>query len=427
MSIYQPTSGLGWIDFSDSDKQKVLKVIELLKPDGTVDELGVGVVRNSMSDAMFSGITTIMTRAKYYFIVPRILHSYLRLKHKPDSVKEYLRIQENEIMNELTVKYLKEKTLEKERIIGYTIAKENLNLSKNRFKELYRKPSTTYWNGIRTFGIYKGQLSLANFLYSIEKNKSNKIHTGYLADEGDTSDDRDSDHDGYFHFALPDYDVNWRKNLTISLTSEEGDYLLQQILDTQKDSLLGNVLTNKQWVKDFLKARKFEDLCDMPFVSKLPSETQSIMFTAKDFWKIMRGAHIRYNIILHSRHGSSAFVRKCNGMWKEWVNEMKRFKWKKFNIELLWEVTKSHSRVNHFTERFINNWITMISSGNFNSSRLDAIVEKQEKDNKLSRSKLKPDNDEKYKGWVGIDNMEFRFDNAKIIVNDIMIAGEEDA
>ncbi|MBK7446214.1 MAG: hypothetical protein IPJ45_09360 [Ignavibacteria bacterium] len=45
MSIYQPTSGLGWIDFSDSDKQKVLKVIELLKPDGTVDELGVGVVR----------------------------------------------------------------------------------------------------------------------------------------------------------------------------------------------------------------------------------------------------------------------------------------------------------------------------------------------------------------------------------------------
>lgn len=60
-------------------------------------------------------------------------------------------------------------------------------------------------------------------------------------------------------------------------------------------------------------------------------------------------------------------------------------------------------------------------------ARLDAIVEKQEKDNKLSRSKLKPDNDEKYKGWVGIDNMEFRFDNAKIIVNDIMIAGEEDA
>lgn len=116
----------------------------------------------------------------------RILHSYLRLKHKPDSVTGSFRIQENEIMNELTVKYLKEKTLEKERIIGYTIAKENLNLSKNRFKELYRKPSTTYWNGIRTFGIYKGQLSLANFLYSIEKNKSNKIHTGYLADEGDT-------------------------------------------------------------------------------------------------------------------------------------------------------------------------------------------------------------------------------------------------
>ncbi|MBS1551911.1 MAG: hypothetical protein JST15_07575 [Bacteroidetes bacterium] len=218
MSNYQPTSGLGWIDFSDSDKQKVLKVLELLKPEGTVDELGVGVVRNSMSDAMFPGITTIMTRAKYYFIVPRILHSYLRLKHKPDSVKEYLRSQENEIMNELIKKYYDENTLSEERIIGHDIGLENMGLHKSRYKELQRKPSSIYWNGIRTYGIYKGQLSLANFLYAIEKKKTTKFDSGYRADEGDTSDDRDSKHDGYFPFYLPDYNDNWRKNLNISLT-----------------------------------------------------------------------------------------------------------------------------------------------------------------------------------------------------------------
>ncbi len=34
MSEYQPTPTLGWIDFSDNDRQKVLKVIELLKREG---------------------------------------------------------------------------------------------------------------------------------------------------------------------------------------------------------------------------------------------------------------------------------------------------------------------------------------------------------------------------------------------------------
>ena len=130
MNAYKPESGIGWIDFSDADKQKVMKVLEMLKPNGTVDELGVGVVRNSLSDAMFKGITTIMTRAKYYFIIPRILHSYLRLKHKPESVKEYLRTQENEIMNELTRKYDDTGTLIEENIIGYTYGLDNFNLSK---------------------------------------------------------------------------------------------------------------------------------------------------------------------------------------------------------------------------------------------------------------------------------------------------------
>ena len=105
MEEYQPTSGHGWIHFSAKDKEKVMKVIEMLKPEGTVDELGVGVVRNSLSDAMFKGIITKMTRAKYFFIVPRILHTYLSLKVKTITIREYLRRQENEIIHELSKKY----------------------------------------------------------------------------------------------------------------------------------------------------------------------------------------------------------------------------------------------------------------------------------------------------------------------------------
>lgn len=126
MSDYQPSSSLGWIDFSDNDRQKVLKVIELLKGEGTVDELGIGVIRNSLSDAMFPGITTIMTRAKYYFIVPRILHDFKTEKPAKITAKEYLRRKENEIMNELAIKY---DYSEDEKIMGISVAKQNRDVA----------------------------------------------------------------------------------------------------------------------------------------------------------------------------------------------------------------------------------------------------------------------------------------------------------
>ena len=38
---------LGWIDFSKEEREKVLDVINLLSEDGAVDELGIGIIRDS--------------------------------------------------------------------------------------------------------------------------------------------------------------------------------------------------------------------------------------------------------------------------------------------------------------------------------------------------------------------------------------------
>ena len=61
---------LGWIDFSRSDRDKVLNVLELLSEQGTLDELGIAPIRDGFADIFFPGTSTIQTRAKYFFIVP---------------------------------------------------------------------------------------------------------------------------------------------------------------------------------------------------------------------------------------------------------------------------------------------------------------------------------------------------------------------
>src|SRR5690349_7212754 len=68
-------SAFAWLDFSESDRKKAQDVIDLFREKGTVDELGVGTIRDAIGDLLFPGTSTIMTRARYYLFVPWI---YLR-------------------------------------------------------------------------------------------------------------------------------------------------------------------------------------------------------------------------------------------------------------------------------------------------------------------------------------------------------------
>jgi hypothetical protein len=63
-------ASIGWIDFSPAHRERVGTILELLKPEGMVDELGIGSIRDAVADNLFPGISTIQTRAKYFFIVP---------------------------------------------------------------------------------------------------------------------------------------------------------------------------------------------------------------------------------------------------------------------------------------------------------------------------------------------------------------------
>ena len=61
---------LGWIDFSKTERNKILSVLDLLSQDGTLDELGIAPVRDGFANLFFPGTSTIQTRAKYFFLVP---------------------------------------------------------------------------------------------------------------------------------------------------------------------------------------------------------------------------------------------------------------------------------------------------------------------------------------------------------------------
>lgn len=69
---------LGWIDFSKTERSKILSVLDLLSENGTLDELGIAAVRDGFSNLFFPGTSTIQTRAQCLRMYLKIiLQSYV--------------------------------------------------------------------------------------------------------------------------------------------------------------------------------------------------------------------------------------------------------------------------------------------------------------------------------------------------------------
>ncbi|NMD42124.1 MAG: hypothetical protein GYA86_02290 [Firmicutes bacterium] len=65
-------SHFGWIDFAEDDRRRMLDVVRLFQEQETLDELGVGTIRDAFSEHFFPGTSTIQTRARYMLFIPWI-------------------------------------------------------------------------------------------------------------------------------------------------------------------------------------------------------------------------------------------------------------------------------------------------------------------------------------------------------------------
>ena len=66
------TSAFAWLDYSDGERRRMLEVIDLFREKGTVDEIGIGSIRDTFADRFFPAISTIQSRARYFLFIPWI-------------------------------------------------------------------------------------------------------------------------------------------------------------------------------------------------------------------------------------------------------------------------------------------------------------------------------------------------------------------
>lgn len=420
-------SSLGWIDFSSEHRDRVKTVLDLLATPGVVDELGIGIIRDAFADLLFPGISTIQTRAKYFLIVPRIMKDYELLSDRQRnslSLADYLYRQEIQCRIRLVQKYGKKESLG---IIG-------VSFGTREDREVQRQPSSVYWNGLRAFGILKTDLSLAEFGHRYRGNRS-RLRMLLEQTREERGDDSDADDIALSPITRPPNAEDWLDHLTITLSVEEGEFLHQLMAATQPDSLLGQIMMEDRALREFLALREnatFDELADLPFVNNLAdSRLRQIVRFAKLFWDLLFGAHIRYNYLLQERFGEETLRREFARQWSDWLRQMRTFPWNEWDTGIMWEMVISNDgQIKTYTREFINKWIELARRLSSNNSDFDDCVIKQERANKRTRARLRPDNrDEEVRDWIGIRALNFRLPQVRRIVNDIHRAetGKADA
>ena len=79
---------LTWLDLTASDRDKMRRVLDLFKEQGTLDEMGLGSPRDVLSDALFPGTSSTQTRLRYVLFIPWL---YRRLEDRKVRAAEVAR------------------------------------------------------------------------------------------------------------------------------------------------------------------------------------------------------------------------------------------------------------------------------------------------------------------------------------------------
>lgn len=390
---------LGWIDFSRTERNKVLSVLDLLLEgeEGSLDELGIGPVRDGFANRFFPGTTTLQRRAKYFFLVPYILKD---LEHEsetdPRSVLHLLDERERECAEQLL------KGKDTDGIIG--------SISLKKGKWVKQTPTDIYWSGLRSYGIFtsEGGISLNEYIRAVCMQKQEKADIVKSGNRNDQTEEKDADDNSAGGLSpiqfwnIPTYKRNWKKNLSIKLTPKEGAFLKKQIIGRYPDSMLAYVL--KEEITDFLRYRCFQDLNGL--ISRFPKEMQKVYqlaFDFAEFYYILR--FVYFMAVLNNRDAVEE--------WKLTPPDMKNIA-AKVDLE---QIFKALLIPEGSLTRFLRKSKELMLNDDFEG--MNNEIRERARAVRANRGKAADEGASDTKKWNSGGKLSYRFERAYTIIHDI--------
>ena len=303
---------LGWVDYSRQERETIKELLKVLGESSSLDELGVGIVRDSISDLLYPGTSVLHTRAKYYILVPELFKKAMKSGLTTGSEVRRLIDSDQDAISRALRRAIDEETGTKAAgIIGG-----------RSDRAVKMKPTRIYWNALRTTGILcNPSLSYddaCSAVASYNKKKQNIELKTESDDEGGDALDALSGSINIFNAPCNQTIENYLQDPTLYLTKDEAVYLKEQFLHVpiMKDTLMEYCLkTNTTFA-----GQPLEQIDALPDMS---AELKNRLMLAKEFANFIYGAYIVYNLLFWENGGDYATddvkenIEERYKLWKE--------------------------------------------------------------------------------------------------------------
>ena len=221
-------STLSWLDSSESERRAIMELVSALSEQGTLDELGIGSVRDTIAEFLFPGTSTIQTRARYFLFIPWILQM---VEAAPGANSDRR-------ARELQLRLCD--ALDKAHGVGAGV------IGRQARGALRRWPSSIYWVGLERWGIRREVARRAPFEGGRRGRPTLREVTWAPAEPVEDLGYESGDKEPGRWAKLPQEPEDFPDKASFDLTPEEGRFLRDCIELRHPQSYLAHILREGQ-------------------------------------------------------------------------------------------------------------------------------------------------------------------------------------
>ena len=374
-----PPAVFAWLDYSEADQRRAREIIAMFSQQESRDELGLGRIRDALSDTLFPGTSVLLTRARYFLFVPWLFREGARHGYHGARLSSWVDQQERRLIGALR------DGGDLEGLIGRNVGVAVQNL-----------PSGIYWNSLRRFGILRHQGTEAQAVGLRQISRPMGEETEFLErSDAVWAPSIPGPPDDFFSLSRCDF----------ALKHDEATWLAERIVDAVPDTLL-QFLVAKGNRPEATARYAWEN----PDAAVTTGRVRNALDEARRFAVAMHGAALLYNVLLAERAGKLGLLEHEErrdhyaAQLEEWQREIESSDLGRWDLNQLWTlVTEQERPAAARTLSFVTDWVALtlnqISHGLADDPHARALIMNREIFQKGSQARLR--NDRLMRQWGG--------------------------
>ena len=395
-----PPAVLAWLDYSEADQRRAREIVRMFSQPESRDELGLGQIRDALSDTLFPGTSVLLTRARYLLFVPWFYREGARLRRQGSQLSSWVDTQERRLIGALR------NGGDSSGLIGGVVGEQVQNL-----------PSTIYWNSLRRFGILRHD-GTPTQIAGLRQASRPLDDTTEFVERSDAVWDPSMPGPPEDFFALTSCDF--------TLTRDEATWLAERIGQAAPDTLLEFLVE-----KGNRRPDGAQFAWDDNEVNAAMGQVRDAVYEARRFAAAMHGAALVYNLLLAERaeelglsqhEGQRDYFTSRLDQWRDEIEEHELREW---DLDQLWAlVARQGKRVSPPTRAFVSQWVSLLrgSSGLQLAGDQTARNVIREREIHQKRGQARLTNDRLMRQWGGASGsgrLNFRWPVVARLLNDI--------